>query len=359
MSEVLSIHDVIVRRNERVVLDIQELALNKGEVLTVIGPNGAGKSTLLLVLTRLLKPDGGHMLFKGEAVRSGDDLAYRRRNSLVLQAPLLLKGSVIDNVTIGLRFRGISRKEAEKSADLWLKHFSIDHLKNRPVNQLSGGEAQRTSLARAFILNPEVLFLDEPFNALDTPTRTRILEDLQEILAETGMTMVFVTHDMNEALFLGDRVAVLLEGQLRQIGPPEEVFAAPADEGVAAFLGVDTTVIGQVKSNVDGRVIVSVSNQNIEAVADIEAGRGVIVSISPEDVTLWEDEELPTSSARNHFSGSISKVIPRGALVYITVDCGFPVGALITRASYKEMDLEIGRRIAVTFKASAVHLIPR
>ena len=359
MSEILSIRNVIVHRGDRVVLDVDDLALHKGEVLTVIGPNGAGKSTLLLVLARLLKPETGQHYFHGKPIQGRDDLAFRRRNGLVLQAPLLLKGSVLDNVMTGMRFRGISKKAAAESARIWLKRFAISHLENRPTGQLSGGEAQRTSLARAFTLEPEVLFLDEPFNALDTPTRTRILADFQAIVANTGMTTVFVTHDMDEALLLGDRVAVLLEGKLRQIGPPDEVFAAPADEGVAAFLGADTTVAGRVKSNADGHVLVSVNDQQIEAVADIEVGRDVIVFLRPEDITLWADEELPPSSARNRLAGQVIRVVPRGPLVHVTVDCGFSVGALITRPSYQEMDLDIGQPVAITFKASAVHLIPR
>ena len=359
MSEILSIRNVIVRRNDRVVLDVENLSLHQGEVLTVIGPNGAGKSTLLLVLARLLRPDEGQHYYHGQPVQNQDDLAFRRRNGLVLQAPLLLRGTVLENVITGMRFRGIAKKEAEKSAKMWLKRFAINHLEDRSVRQLSGGEAQRTSLARAFTLEPEVLFLDEPFNALDTPTRTRILEDFQAIVARTGMTTVFVTHDMDEALFLGDRVAILLDGKLRQIGPADAVFAAPADEGVAAFLGADTTLIGRVKSNANGHVIVTVNDQHIEAVADVAVGREVIIFLKPEDVTLWANEELPPSSARNRHVGKITRVTQRGPLVHLTVDCGFPVGALITRPSFTEMDLDMGRKVAVTYKASAVHLIPR
>jgi tungstate transport system ATP-binding protein len=359
MSEILSIRNVIMRRDDRIVLDVADLVLHKGEVLTVIGPNGAGKSTLLLVLSRLLKPDEGQQYYHGRLLQGRDDLAFRRRNGLVLQSPLLLKGTVLENVITGMRFRGTPKKEAEKSAKIWLKRFAISHLEDRSSRQLSGGEAQRTSLARAFSVEPEVLFLDEPFNALDTPTRTRILADFQAIVASTGMTTVFVTHDMDEALLLGDRVAILLEGKLRQIGPAEEVFAAPADEGVAAFLGADTTLVGRVTSNANGHVLVNVNNQQIEAVADVEVGKDVIVFLKPEDVTLWANEELPPSSARNRLAGKISRVVPRGPLVHLTIDCGFPIGALITRPSFTEMELDIGRRVAVTFKASTVHLIPR
>jgi molybdopterin-binding protein len=201
--------------------------------------------------------------------------------------------------------------------------------------------------------------LDEPFSALDSPTRLKLLDDFQALLADTSMTTVFVTHDMNEALLLSDRVGVILDGQLRQVGPPDDVFTAPADADVAAFLGVDTTVSGQVVGVESGHVVVTVGEQRVEAVADISTGRSVMVCLRPEDVTLWSGEDLPASSARNRMSGPIVKLRPRGPLIHVVVDCGFQVGSLITRASAREMNLETGMRVTVTFKASAVHLIPR
>jgi len=276
-----------------------------------------------------------------------------------LQAPLLLNASVIDNVMTGMSFRRMAKKEKIKRADGWLERFDIGHLRDRPARQLSGGESQRVSLARAFVLNPDLVLLDEPFSALDSPTRVKLLDDFQALLADTNMTTVFVTHDMNEALLLSDRVAVILDGQLRQIGPPDDVFAAPADGDVAAFLGVDTTVSGQVVGADSGHVIVTVGDQRVEAVADISTGRSVMVCLRPEDVTLWAGEDLPASSARNRMSGPIIKLRPQGPLVHVVVDCGIQVGSLITRASAREMNLKPGMRVTVTFKASAVHLIPR
>lgn len=359
MKAMLDLQEAVVRRNGREILSIEQLTVKRGEVLTVIGPNGAGKSTLLLLLARLLMPDEGRLLFDGKQLQGKDNLAYRRRIGLVLQAPLLLNTSVYDNVVTGLRFRRLPQAEQRRKADQWLKHLHIEHLAEQRAGHLSGGEAQRVSLARAFALDPDIILLDEPFSGLDSPTRTRLLEEFQLLLANTGKTTVFVTHDMNEALFLGNRVAVLLDGKLCQVGPPDEVFAAPASPEVAAFLGVDTTVSGEVIAAEDGHVVVSVNDQRVEAVGDVDAGRPVMVCLRPEDVTLWAGEDLPASSARNRLSGPISKIMPRGQLIHVVVDCGFPVSAAITRASAREMALENGKRVTVTFKASAVHLIPR
>jgi len=359
MNDVLELQRAVVRRNGREILNIDQLSVRSGEVLTVIGPNGAGKTTLLLILARLLLPDEGSMKFEGKILTPKDPLDYRRKIGLVLQAPLLLNASVYVNVVMGLRFHHISGAEQKKRADEWLKRLNIQHLAGQKAGHLSGGEAQRVSLARAFALDPDIIFLDEPFSGLDTPTRARLLEEFQALLAATGKTTVFVTHDMNEALYLGHRVAVLLDGKMHQVGAPDSVFAAPASPEVAAFLGLDTTVAGTVMTANNGHVVVGVQSQHVEAIAAVDAGRAVLVCLRPEDVTLWAGAELPRSSARNQLSGPIIKLAPRGALFHVVVDCGFPVSAAITRASYHEMGLSLGMKVTVTFKASAVHLIPR
>jgi tungstate transport system ATP-binding protein len=143
---------------------------------------------------------------------------------------------VWDNVTLGLRLRHVSKQETKLQADKWLERFGIAGLARRQAKSLSGGEAKRVSLARAFVLQPEVLFLDEPFAALDTPTHQNLVEDFQAVLHETRVSTVMVTHQIEEALILGDRVAVLMNGSIRQMRTAREVFSAPLDEEVAAFI---------------------------------------------------------------------------------------------------------------------------
>ncbi|RMF29886.1 MAG: ABC transporter ATP-binding protein, partial [Chloroflexi bacterium] len=221
---ILSLRDVVVVYGGRSVLDVPALDVRLGEVLAVIGPNGAGKSTLLQVMAGLRSPGAGVLRFQGQVGRAGD-LGYRRRIALVLQEPTLLDASVLTNVTLGLRFRRRPRRKAVEQAVAWLERLGVAHLAHRSARTLSGGEAQRVSLARALVLEPELLLLDEPFSALDAPTRMALLDDLQDLLRETRTTTVFVTHDQDEALRLGDRIAVLLEGRLRQLDLPERVFA--------------------------------------------------------------------------------------------------------------------------------------
>ncbi len=237
MSALVEVTGLHLLRDRRRVLEVDHLSVESGEVLAVVGPNGAGKSSLLLVLARLLKPGRGEMRFEGRPASALSDLDFRRRIGLVLQEPLLLDMTVVENVAAGLRFRGIHREEIRRRVDAWLDRLGIASLSRRPASKLSGGEAQRVSLARAFVLQPQLLLLDEPFSSLDAPTRGRLLDDLHALLAETSTTAVFVTHDLKEAAGLAHRVAVLLDGRLRQVGFAEEVFSSPADENVAAFLG--------------------------------------------------------------------------------------------------------------------------
>ena len=252
----LEARDLLVVRAQRRILEVDHLEIRSGETLTVVGPNGAGKSTLLLALARLVRPDRGLITFAGVPLAGRDDLAHRRRIGLVLPAPLLLSTSVFDNVASGLRFRRVGAAETRERVEEWLERLSIAHLRDRPAVQLSTGEAQRVSLARAFVLDPELLLLDEPFASLDPGTRAELTDDFDRLRRGTATTCVLVTHDLNEAARLGDRMAVLLGGSIRQCDEPGRVMAAPADEDVASFVGAPTGVRGRVVAARDGLVVV-------------------------------------------------------------------------------------------------------
>jgi len=372
MASILEIQDLLVERNRRPVLEVAHLDVLENETLAVIGPNGAGKSTLLLTLSRLLRPARGEIRFRGQPLMAQSELDYRRRLGLVLQNPLLLDLSVFDNVATGLRFRGRPAQKVKTQVETWLGKLGVAHLRQRRARSLSGGEAQRVSLARAFALEPDILLLDEPFSALDAPTRARLLDDFHSLLNTTHITTIFVTHDMDEALLLGDRVAVLLEGQLRQVGTPETVFNAPADPGIAALVGVETVIPGIVLGPAsptaqapagDQLLLIEAGQFQFEAVGQAGAGRPVLLCLRPEAVALWADDGEPSaparSSIRNRLHGTLQHLTPQGPLMRVVIDCGFPVVALITRLSAQEMGLRPGQRVAASFKATAVHLIPR
>ena len=233
---VLELRGVRVLRGGRVALDIPALALAPGEILAVMGPNGAGKSTLLEVAGLLRRPDAGDVLIGGERVTPRRERALRRRMAVMFQAALLFDVTVIANVAAGLRFRGVPRREAERRAREWLERFGVAHLANRSGRALSGGEAQRVCLARAFAVEPEMLLLDEPFAALDAPTRIALIPDLARELNAAGIAAVIATHDRAEAFALTDWLAVLTDGRIAQFGPPADLAANPASPTVAALL---------------------------------------------------------------------------------------------------------------------------
>jgi tungstate transport system ATP-binding protein len=236
MNQLITIRNLLIRRNHRDALRVEELDIPRGETLAVVGPNGAGKSTLLLSLAHLLKPAKGEVKYDGKHLREWDDLEYRRKIAFVFQDPLLMDMTVEENVALGLKFRGVDKSEARLRAETWMKAMGVDSLAKRRAGQLSGGEAQRVSLARAFVLDPELLLMDEPFSAVDPQTRGQLLKDLSELLAHEHRTTIFVTHNLREAAQMGDRVAVVIGGELKQVGKPNQIKEYPVDDLVESFL---------------------------------------------------------------------------------------------------------------------------
>ena len=353
----LSARGLVVRRGGRLLLDVPAFDLAPGEVVALIGPNGAGKTTLVLQLALLERPDAGEILFDGAPVR-GRELALRRRMAVVFQEPLLLDRTAAANVETGLRLRGVSGDERRTRADRWLARFGVEALAQRSPRTLSGGEAQRVSLARAFALEPEILLLDEPFSALDQPTREAITGDLAAALSETGVTALVVTHDRDEAARLGHRVAVMIRGRITHTGTPSEVFGAPADEETAAFVGVETMIAATVVGR-DGELVrLSAGGHEIEAVAPGDF-TSALICLRPEDVSVSLGGEQIAGSARNKISGRITRVTRSGADARVEIDCGFPLIARVTRRSLDDLGIDTGSSVVATFKATAVHLIPK
>lgn len=232
----IEIRNLLIQRNKRDVLRVDALDIKRGETLAIVGPNGAGKSTLLLALAHLLPTARGEIAFNGKPLQQWDELEYRRKISFVFQSPLLLDMTVEQNIALGLKFRGVSKEETHERVGRRIKQLGIEALSKRRASQLSGGEAQRVSLARAFVLEPELLLLDEPFAALDPPTRKKLIDDLSALLAEDQRMAVFVTHNLNEAAQFSQRIAVIVDGVVRQVGTAKQIKSKPADETVKAFL---------------------------------------------------------------------------------------------------------------------------
>ena len=358
MTAPLAVADVRVAYDGGVVIDVPWLEARADEVLAIIGPNGSGKSTLLRVMGLLESPKAGAVLLHGRPVEPRDRLAARRRMAMVLQQPLLADMTVAANVGLGLRFRGESGSAVDGRVEGWMERLGIAGLRARRALTLSGGEAQRVSLARAFVLAPEVLLLDEPFAALDQPTRAALLADLTRILRAERVTTVMVSHDRAEAQVLADRVAVLMAGRLRQVDETARVFQAPAAEDVARFVGVETIVTGDVVSTSPPFSTVDVAGCKLEVEAAAQVGERVRLCIRPEDVTLVQPRAPGAlSSASNRLSATVAEVTPSTSGVRVVVDCGFPLVAVVTPRAVTELGLTAGVPIVASFTASAAHVI--
>ena len=218
--------DLRLVHNSREILAIDHFALHRGEVTALIGPNGAGKSSLLLTLAALQAPTGGALLWNGRPYAESRLIDLRRRMAVVFQESLLLDTTVERNLSLPLRMRGLSQREATRRVGSWLERFGIAHLAQRGIRHLSGGEAQRASLARAFALEPDALFLDEPFSALDFHTRKGLLQELGPTLREMKAAVLFVTHDYSELPLLASTVAVMDRGGITACGLVEDVLGS-------------------------------------------------------------------------------------------------------------------------------------
>jgi tungstate transport system ATP-binding protein len=339
------------------VLKNVNLEIDRGDVLAIIGPTGAGKTTLMRLLDLLEPPAAGQIYFDGMAVtRSGShQLKTRRRMSYVQQKPVVFSMSVYDNIACGLKWRHGKKEVIRQRVEDALELVDLADYRNRDARTLSGGETQRVAIARALVTEPEVLLLDEPTANLDPISVSKIEDILTRIIKEKKTTMVMATHDMSQGQRLASRIGVLINGELLQVGNPNEIFWAPTSKQVAEFVTVENIIAGVISSSRDGVVSIEVSGKIIEGISSFDPGEEVCACIRAEDITLALSKT--PSSARNAFLGQITRVVLIGPLARVEVDCGFPLVALVTKRSAEELDLQSGKDIYASFKATGVHII--
>ncbi len=216
MSRVIEIKDLKLVLGGRTILNIPAFSVNREESISIMGPNGAGKSSLLLIMAALQEPTRGTVYYFGREIKDQSVIDVRRRMAVVFQKPMLLSGTVMENVETGLKFRNLSRKERERLVSPWLEKLHIDHLARQRARSLSGGEAQRVALAQALVLEPEVIFLDEPFANLDKAIRQELIDEIGTILRAQKITTVMVTHSRSEATAITDKIYLLEDGEITE-----------------------------------------------------------------------------------------------------------------------------------------------
>jgi len=327
------------------------LDIEKGEYFVVLGPTGAGKTILLEAIAGIYSPDRGKILMDGRDITN---VPPRSRNiSMVYQDYMLFPHLTVEkNISFGLKLKKITTKEIKKKIDGISRMLNVRHLFHRFPGTLSGGEKQRIAIARAVVTEPKALLLDEPLSALDAQTREGLRYELKKIHSVTGITIIHVTHNFEEVFSLGDSVAVMNEGKIIQVGNPDDVFRRPNCEFIANFVGVENLFKGRSTVN-NGTSDITINGIKIVSTA-CNSGDSV-VSIRPEDILVSRNKI--ESSARNSFSGTITDVIDKGAIIKIVADCGIPISAIITRRSFDDMGLRGGMSAYFTFKASDVHFI--
>jgi tungstate transport system ATP-binding protein len=277
--------------------------------------------------------------------------------SFVQQKPIVFSMSVYDNVACGLRWRREKNETTRRKVDNALELVDLAEYRNRNAKNLSGGETQRVAIARALVTEPELLFLDEPTANLDPVSTAKVEEILAHVIQERKATMVMATHNMSQGQRLADRIGVLIAGKVLQIGSPNDIFCLPTNMEVAQFVGVENILKGVIVDKDDNLVTIQVNSSTIQAISDYEIGEAVYALIRPEDITFTLAKDK--TSARNLFEGKITKIASVGPLVRIEVDCGFPLLGVITKRSAEELELNIGRKIHASSKATAVHVIKR
>ena len=334
---IFKVRDLKKVYNNKIVLDVDNLNFQEGKIYAIVGPNGSGKTTLLNILNLLEKPDEGQIFFYDQEITNksnSDTLEIRRKITLVNQDPFLFHSTVYDNIAYGLKIRSIPPKVQKSRIRSALNIVGLSGFKDRKANQLSGGEAQRVVIARALVIEPEILFLDEPTTSIDQKHMDVVERVIKKIKKEIKTTVIFTTHDLSQAYRLADEVISLLDGKIiKQV--PENLLRGEIIEEEDNLKWFKTA----------GNIKFAIVSEKIGL---------AYISIDPRDIIL--SYEQFQSSARNSFLGKITKIIEQNHLVKLEIDIGIPLVVIITRESFFKMNLNLGNKVYLTFKASAVKL---
>jgi putative spermidine/putrescine transport system ATP-binding protein len=310
---------VTKRFGEVAALDDVSIAIRQGEFMTLLGPSGCGKTTLLNLAAGFLSPDSGEVLIAGR--RMNDVPTYKREIGMMFQNYALFPHmNVAGNVAYGLKVRGVAKQERDRRVEAALALVRLTGLEDRTPRQLSGGQQQRVALARALVINPTVLLLDEPFSALDKNLRASMQVELREIQRKLNVTTIFVTHDQSEALSLSDRLAVMSEGRIRQLGTPQEIYRQPCDRFVASFIGDANVLRGRLDGMEGALAVIAVGVARVKVPYGPLAGAAVSAPVDlfvrPEHLAMSE------ANAACATSGTIAAHVYQGGYVDTYIECG-------------------------------------
>ncbi len=350
MFMVLMVKDLRVRVGSFMLRDISFKVPN-GSYMVILGPTGSGKTTLLESIAGLKPIIRGQMFIDNVEITN---LPPEKRDiSMVFQNLALFPHlTVYENIEYGLLARGFSRKVREERVSEMLKLFELEPLKNRRVTNLSGGEKQRVALARALAVKPKVILLDEPFSSLDVNTKKQFWKEVKKLLKYYEIPVLHVTHDQEEAMYLGEIIAVMENGTIIEQGSVDQIFLKPRSKFVAEFLQYQNIFTGVAKSNENNMSTISIDGVKFFIPGKYD-GR-IMIGIKPENILI--SKLIPEySTARNILKGSITSIEPLGPTMIITVNINnLPIKVMITRGSFEELELKQNDMVYLIIKASSI-----
>ena len=321
----LQLKNLTIRYGKAPIVRNFNLEVHDGEMVALLGPSGAGKTTVLKAVAGLIQPHEGEILIDGQPVKN---LPPEKRNAvMVFQKSLLFPFmNVAQNIAFGMRMQGVQGRDARLKIREIMQLTELDGLGQRKIHELSGGQQQRVSLARALVLKPAVLLLDEPLSNLDANLRQQMRELIQDIQTETRITTLFVTHDQAEALMISHRVGLLLDGRLRQVGQPRDLFYRPADTDVARFFGGCNFIRGRIKEGNFHSEFATVPTTQTNG-----NGHLMTATIRPEDIVIASDSNYPLRGQvqKTNFEGSTTRIWVQckdNRFVVLTSDAEFSPG---------------------------------
>ncbi|HEY0234983.1 MAG TPA: ABC transporter ATP-binding protein [Afipia sp.] len=331
-------------------VDDLSLDIGAGEFFALLGPSGCGKTTLLRMLAGFEVPNEGRIFLDGEDIAPVPP-HLRPVNMMFQNYALFPHLSVANNIAFGLKRASLPKDEIAARVGEMVALVRLQGLETRRPDQLSGGQRQRVALARALARRPRVLLLDEPLAALDKKLREDTQAELMEVQRRLGMTFVIVTHDQDEAMTVADRIGVMDEGRLVQVGAPRELYESPNSRWIAGFVGDINMVEGRVSANAGGQITVTTDLGEIVATGNVAAGEAVCIAIRPEKVGLSQEHDTPQSSP-NAFAGELIDVGYLGGLsVYrVRLDRGPTLRVSMANTTRAASDsFAQGQRVVATF----------
>ncbi len=359
---IVQIQNLSLRLGEFAVHDAT-LDIRRGEYFVLLGPTGAGKTVVLECIAGLYRPERGDIYVDGDRV---NDMAPERRGLGYLPQDYALFPhlTVAQNIAFGMRIRKKPRAEMDRTVNQLAELLGITHLLGRGPTHLSGGERQRVALARALAIEPRVLLLDEPLSALDEQTRENLCIELRRVHEELGTTTLHVSHNFEETLAVADRVGIIAQGRMRQVGTPEEVFRKPNSEFVARFVRSENILRGSARRSEGG---LAVTVREFEFRANDGPEGDVYMTVRPEDVAVSESGVASPEPGPNHLTGTVARTIDKGSLIRVNMAVGDGIGepgerltivALMARRAFRNAGIQVGDSVTASFDPASVHVFP-